>query len=218
MTSTVCFYQLTSFWCLLLLILDIFHYYIQDYPEYFRGNTETKTIALDFIWPSVKSSLTRRESRNAHSEGWWLTWTIRSEAFHKLLTWTRLENHFQCQYPKNEYRSLWSFSVLFVHDEFFMLFLFPAWALCCCLSYTAEWSSAVSIMVASSKKQQHRHHNKLTLAKYRIYSYQQGSTANWRLTSSISLPIIIRVPLNWPTYWIARYFLAPVEPLLAWYN
>ena len=122
-------------------------YYIQDYPEYFRGNTETRTIASDIICPSVKSNLTRRESRNAHGEGRWLIWTIRTEAFYKFLTWTRLKNNFQCQYPKNEYRNLWKFSVLFVHDEVFMLFLLPAWALltaaaelCCCLSYTAEWS------------------------------------------------------------------------------
>ena len=109
-------------------------YYIQDYPEYFRGNTKTRTIASDFIWSSVRSSLTRRESRIAHDEGWWLTWSMRTEAFYKLLTRTRLENNFQCQYRKNEYRSLWNFSVLFVHDEAFMLFLLPAWALCCCLT------------------------------------------------------------------------------------
>ena len=36
-------------------------YYIQDYPENFRGNTETRTIASDFIKPSIESSLTRRE-------------------------------------------------------------------------------------------------------------------------------------------------------------
>ena len=38
-------------------------YYIQDYPENFRGNTETRTIASDFIRPSIKSSLTRREKK-----------------------------------------------------------------------------------------------------------------------------------------------------------
>ena len=37
--------------------------YIHDYPENFRGNTETRTIASDFIWPSMKSSLTRREKK-----------------------------------------------------------------------------------------------------------------------------------------------------------
>ena len=34
--------------------------YIQDYPENFRGNTETRTVASDFIRPSIESSLTRR--------------------------------------------------------------------------------------------------------------------------------------------------------------
>ena len=38
-------------------------YYIQDYRENFRGNTETSTIALDFVWPSMKSSLTRPEKK-----------------------------------------------------------------------------------------------------------------------------------------------------------
>ena len=35
-------------------------YYIQDYSENFRGNTETRTAASDFIRPSIESSLTRR--------------------------------------------------------------------------------------------------------------------------------------------------------------
>ena len=35
-------------------------YYIQDYSENFRGNTETGTAASDFIRPSIESSLTRR--------------------------------------------------------------------------------------------------------------------------------------------------------------
>ena len=38
-------------------------YYIQDYPENFRGNTETRTIASDFIKPSIESSLTRLEKK-----------------------------------------------------------------------------------------------------------------------------------------------------------
>ena len=29
----------------------------------FRGNTETRTIASDLIWPSIESSLTRREKK-----------------------------------------------------------------------------------------------------------------------------------------------------------
>ena len=35
-------------------------HYIQDYSENFRGNTETRTVASDFIRPSIESSLTRR--------------------------------------------------------------------------------------------------------------------------------------------------------------
>ena len=35
-------------------------YYIQDYPENFRRNTKTRTVASDFIRPSIESSLTRR--------------------------------------------------------------------------------------------------------------------------------------------------------------
>ena len=64
-------------------------YYIQDYPENFRGNTETRTIVSDFIRSSIKSSLTRREKKNAHQtcgEG------TSQMAFYKLLIWTGLEN------------------------------------------------------------------------------------------------------------------------------
>ena len=43
-------------------------YYIQDYSENFRGSTETRTIASDFIWISVKSSLTRQESKKSTSD------------------------------------------------------------------------------------------------------------------------------------------------------
>ena len=35
-------------------------HYIQDDSEDFRGNTETRTVASDFIRPSIESSLTRR--------------------------------------------------------------------------------------------------------------------------------------------------------------
>ena len=38
-------------------------YYIQDYPENSRENTETRTIASDFIRPSIESRLTRRETK-----------------------------------------------------------------------------------------------------------------------------------------------------------
>ena len=36
-------------------------YYIKDYPENVRGNTETRTVASNFIRPSIESSLTKRE-------------------------------------------------------------------------------------------------------------------------------------------------------------
>ena len=39
-------------------------YYIQDYSENFRGNTETRTVASDFIRPSIESSLTRRGKKH----------------------------------------------------------------------------------------------------------------------------------------------------------
>ena len=38
-------------------------YYIQDYPENYRGITETRTIASDFIRPSIERGLTRREKK-----------------------------------------------------------------------------------------------------------------------------------------------------------
>ena len=45
-------------------------YYIQDYPENFTGNTETRTIASDFIRPTIESSLTRRGKKTHRSEVW----------------------------------------------------------------------------------------------------------------------------------------------------
>ena len=35
-------------------------HYIQDYSENFRGNTKTRTVAPDFIRPTIGSTLTRR--------------------------------------------------------------------------------------------------------------------------------------------------------------
>ena len=65
-------------------------YYIQDYPENFRGDTETtRTTALDFIRPSIESSLTRREKKC--TSNMWCEWWGKV-AFYKLLIWTRLEN------------------------------------------------------------------------------------------------------------------------------
>ena len=62
------------------------HYYIQEYPENFRGNIETRTIASDFVMSSIESSLTRREEKRT-LDVWW-----GQVAFYKLLTWTGLEN------------------------------------------------------------------------------------------------------------------------------
>ena len=47
-------------------------YYIKDYPENFRGNTQTRTVALDFIRASMESSLTRRGkiARIKHVDMW----------------------------------------------------------------------------------------------------------------------------------------------------
>ena len=56
-------------------------YYIQDYPENFRGNTKRRTIASDFIRTSIESSLTRRDKKRTSDR--------RGEdqvAFYKLLT------------------------------------------------------------------------------------------------------------------------------------
>ena len=85
-------------------------YYIQDYPEIFRGNTETRAIASDFIWPSIKSSLTRLEKNRTSDvlvRGRWL--------FTSFLTWTRLENNSQYQHQKKIIWKLsigWSFYVI----------------------------------------------------------------------------------------------------------
>ena len=48
-------------------------YYIQDYNKNFRGNTETRTIASDFIWPPIESSLTRQEKKM------YIRWLLASE-------------------------------------------------------------------------------------------------------------------------------------------
>ena len=92
-------------------------YYIQDYPENFRGHTETRTIASDFIRPSIESSLTRREI---------IRHVVRAGGFLQVLYLNRVRK-LQCRYQK-KYMKLLMFSILY--DEVFMLFLLPA------LSYT----------------------------------------------------------------------------------
>ena len=46
-------------------------HYIQDYSKNFRGNTETRTVASDFIRPSIESSLTRRGKKRTDQAGMW---------------------------------------------------------------------------------------------------------------------------------------------------
>ena len=94
-------------------------YYIQDYPENVRGNTETRAIASDFIRPSTESSLTRWEKKNAHptcGEGRWLFTSC-------YITWTRLENS-DVGTKKNYMEAFdifhalwWSFYVILAHSS-----------------------------------------------------------------------------------------------------
>ena len=57
-------------------------YYIQDYPGSFRGNTDSRTITSDFIRPSIESSLTRREKKNAH--------LVRAGGFLQVVNWNKV--------------------------------------------------------------------------------------------------------------------------------
>ena len=60
-------------------------YYIQDYPENFRGNTET---SLGFHLAVNEEQSNQAREKHAYltcGEGRWLTRTIRTEAFYKLV-------------------------------------------------------------------------------------------------------------------------------------
>ena len=63
------------------------YYYIQDYSENFRGNTETRTIASDFIRPSIESSLTRREKK-AHIRD--QIFGVRAGGFLQVVKWNKV--------------------------------------------------------------------------------------------------------------------------------
>ena len=75
-------------------------HYIQDYSENFRGNTETRTVASDFIRPSIESSLTRRGKKRTDQAcghvvregGQWLWWKI---------GWSKME---KTEERKNQWR------------------------------------------------------------------------------------------------------------------
>ena len=54
-------------------------YYIHDYPQNFRGDTETtRTTASDFIRPSIESTLTRREKKMLIKH---VLWVVRENGF-----------------------------------------------------------------------------------------------------------------------------------------
>ena len=75
-------------------------HYIQDYSENFRGNTETRTVASDFIRPSIESSLTKRGKKRTDQAcghvvregGQWLWWKI---------GWSKME---KIEERKNQWR------------------------------------------------------------------------------------------------------------------
>ena len=72
-------------------------YYIQDYPENFRGNIETRTIASHFIRPSIDSSLNRRENktRKKHRRH-----VVSAGGFLQVINLNRVRKQ-QCRYQKN---------------------------------------------------------------------------------------------------------------------
>ena len=77
-------------------------HYIQEYSENFRGNTETRTVALDFIRPSIESSLTRRGKKNAqisHVDTWWGQVAL-------------MENRVKKNKKKEERKSQWRIAVV----------------------------------------------------------------------------------------------------------
>ena len=68
-------------------------YYIQDYPENFKDNTKTRTIASDFIRPPIESRLTRREKK-MH-----IKHVVRAGGFLQVVIKVR---KLQCHYQKME--------------------------------------------------------------------------------------------------------------------
>ena len=85
-------------------------YYIQDYPESFRGNTETRTIASDFIWASIKSSLTRREKKKH------VSMLMRAGGFLQVVNLNKVRKQFPMSVPNKFIWKLliwWSFYVIF---------------------------------------------------------------------------------------------------------
>ena len=73
------------------------HYYIQDYAENFRGNTETKTTASDFTRPSIESSLTRQERKKTHVRQ---TCGVTAGGFLQVVNLNKVKKE-QCRYQKH---------------------------------------------------------------------------------------------------------------------
>ena len=94
-------------------------YYIQDYPENCRGNTETRTIASDFISPSIESSLTRREKKTHIRDQ---IFGVTAGGFLQVVNWNKVRKS-QCWHQTKLYGSFLYFSMLY--DEVFTLFLLP---------------------------------------------------------------------------------------------
>ena len=89
-------------------------YYIQDYPENIRDDTETtRSTVSDFIRPSIESSLTRQEKKT-HINMWCEWWG--KVAFYKLLIWTRLES------SNNSIKKIIWKLLIFFHASYIMKF------------------------------------------------------------------------------------------------
>ena len=69
----------------------------QDYPENFRGNTETRTIASDFIRPSIDSCLTRRENKPTKKHR---RHVVSVGGFLQVVNLNKVKKQ-QCRYQKN---------------------------------------------------------------------------------------------------------------------
>ena len=76
-------------------------HYIQDYSENFRGNTETRTVASDFIRPSIESSLTRRGKKRTDQAGMWTCGEGRWPVALMEIGWSKIE---KIEERKNQWR------------------------------------------------------------------------------------------------------------------
>ena len=156
-------------------------YYIQDYSEIFRGNTEIKTIASDFIRPSIESSLTRRGKKTQH-----IKHVVRAGGFLQVVNLNKVRKQ-QCRYQK-KYLEAFHIFPCYIYDDVFMLFLLLALSQVAThtthtIAHINKQTKKLAQPLASqlqyiqatvgnrprnSKKQKHRRHKRLSLAKYRL--------------------------------------------------